>query len=135
MSLDRDEWLAGMRAFCDWLEQHPEIDMPEYGLGHNEFNCIEFYYNDKADIARFVRALPGRADKEHSGSMFYVNGDIEGLCVRASVSRSEVCERVVVGKETKVREQLPDGVEYEKVEYEADVIEWVCTEPLLAVDE
>ncbi len=134
MSLDRDEWLAGMRAFCDWLEEHDEIDIPEYGFGHNEFNVIDFYFEEKADIARWVRAIPGEVEKEHSGAMFYANGRIGGLHVRACVSRSEVCERVVVGTEKKVREQLPEGVEYEKVEYDADIIEWKCTEPLLAVE-
>ncbi len=134
MSLDRDEWLIGMRAFCDWIEAHPEVDMPQYNLGANQFNCIEFYMEDKAGIAAFVRALPGDAEKDYSGGTFYVASTISGLHVRANVNREAVCERVVVGTEKKVREQLPEGVEYEKVEYEADVVEWVCTEPLLAVD-
>ena len=131
------EYADGLRQVADFLEAHPEIELPESTL-----NCYRLY--NKEAVAVTARALSsgGRCAKVYEESIVLLKrvfGPIE-LCYLGS--RSNVCERVQVG--TKIEPEhiipaqaeqfIPAQAEQFIPEREVQVYGWRCPS-LLAPDE
>lgn len=127
----RTEYIAGLRALADLLEQRPELMAPTGYLTVvplGEQQCRE-------QLAAWARALPGRKDKEINDRFANLVGALRGLKLKVLAYRDEVCERVVTGVETVTKtvkdpEALAAVPEIEVTE-EVEQVEWVCR-PMLA---
>lgn len=136
---------AALRQAADLLDQHPDIGPGVYitagdryastGEGYAELNWyLHIDHKDtgeqKAKAAQIVRALGGKWDKvDHGGDMTFrqQRGPVR---LDVQVKREAVCERVVVGTETRTVpavEAQPERTET------VEKVEWRC-QPLLADD-
>lgn len=138
----RAEYIRGLREIADWLEAHPEVQLPYLKTtqtGAHE-DTLEIYLvgNDqKAQLATIARAM-GKAEKVTIDSLqrFNLVRRFAGIAVVAVANREEVCEKRVLRTET-VTEVVPDPeymaaaplVEREKVK---EVVKWVCPPSILA---
>lgn len=127
---DRSEYTAGLRLLADLLDRHPEVPLPYDGSAAPL--VISFLSdNPKAKLAAAARAFPGPLSKDADGTYFDLNGHLRGLLVQFTALRNAVCERVVVGTDTVVK-QVPDpAAPMVAVVEEVDRVEWVCS-PVLA---
>lgn len=127
----RGEYIAGLRALADLLEQNPGLMAP---TGHltvvplGEEQCRE-------QLAAWARALPGKKDKEINDRFANLVGALRGLKLKVLAYRDEVCERVVTGVET-VTHKVKDpealaAVPMIEVTEEVEQVEWICR-PMLA---
>lgn len=124
----------GLRALAAMIEQHPEV-APHARLR----NLYAFHVNsadDHAVVARAALASGAQVDKDVSDTQYNLVltfGREVGAYVLAN--RSDVCERVRVGTETRVEHDPKDVEEALKRlperEVEVPVYEWQCR-PLLA---
>lgn len=128
MQDDRAATIAGLRAAADFFEQTPDAPLPySIDLGVHCFGREEF--------VTAVRAL-GNARKDFSSAYAEAGRDFGGgVQIRYQAARDQVCERVVVGTETReVEEPDPDAVaalpKVKRTEV-VEQVEWRC-EPLLA---
>jgi hypothetical protein len=134
----RTEYIAGLRALADLLEQHATIPLPAQGvlvpMG------IHYFTEDAREgMAQFARVFPGSLDKktrEGGGADYFdLVGTLHGVKVQATAFRDQVCTRVV--KDVReVTEEVPDpdalaAVPTVTVTKTVEDVEWVC-EPLLA---
>jgi hypothetical protein len=120
MSVEHNEYAAGLRLLADWLEAHPEIPLPTYHI--NNYNL-----DTKEQAAELVRAF-GSCKKKYSDDMFYVSKQFGVLNYEFSFYRSGVCTPRVVGVET-----IPAMfVEAHTIPARTkEIVEWDC-EPILA---
>jgi hypothetical protein len=133
----RGEYVAGLRALADMLEQHGDCPLP-YGAGTENWTksvMLTFYCHGRDEFDAFRRAFPGRLDKkvdEQSEAYgFELHGSLRGLHLYAAVDRGKVCRRVVTGtREVEVPETAAVEAQPARTVVVEDV-EWVC-EPLLA---
>lgn len=132
----RADYVAGLRALAEVLEQHPEVPLPYNPTqGVISFHFL-FGENPRADMAATVRALPCRLDKDPRGDDYFdLIGRLHGLNVRLVAFRQDVCTRVVVGTR-EVEEEVPDPDALAQVPTVTQTrlvedVEWQCT-PLLA---
>jgi hypothetical protein len=112
----RAQFIDGIRALADFLETHPQVDLP-YSL------CASVYTDAKS--VRKMTHLSGTWTKKYNDyNVSYVkpftNSQTYSGSIRLvlSVERSQVCERVQVG--TKTVEAVPA--------HEAPVYEWRCAD-------
>lgn len=111
----RRDYAQGLRELADFIDAHPDIPCP-YGEAHNAF------VRDKAQLGMIARAVGGRWDKNGTSQFFYIRREFAGgHSYEVNVSRDQVCRKVVTG--TRIEPAVP--------EREVEVVEWVCTEPLL----
>lgn len=115
-----------LRDLADFIEVHPDIAFAN--LGGSEYNKAYVFCNDADHMASVRRTIGGRWTKNVDTNYFNLNGKVGEAFVQLTVSRNIVCERVVVGTETKL---VPDP-EAPKVEVEQEIVEWVCPDSLLA---
>jgi hypothetical protein len=130
----RGEYIAGLRALADLLEQQPAMPLPSTGRLEWQFG---FKYTDeerRAALAQAARLMPCRLDKNDPGSgdydarYFTLAGNLHGLHVELWAEREQVCSRVVTGTREVVK-TIPTATE--EVTVIEDVVEWIC-HPLLA---
>lgn len=134
---ERAEYIAGLRALAELLEQHPDLVLPYDGNG-NSINVIPYGPDEqRQQLAAWARVMPGAKSKtaSHDGKAFYLNGQIRGLKVTVICDRGEVCERVVLGTR-EVTEDVPDpeavaALPITTVTRVEEIVEWRCT-PVLA---
>lgn len=133
----RAEYISGLRALADLLEQNPHLEPPYHGYG-TDMLIIPHRGAQRDVLAAWARALPGRKDKNPSGNYFRLTGALRGLRLMVLCDRDEVCEKRVLRVET-VTETVPDP-EYvsaaplvERTE-EREIVEWICTPSILADD-
>lgn len=125
---DHTAYANGLRELADWVEAHPDKALPG-----KEINCYSL--NERGDAAAILSALkPCR--KEYGDEMFYIRRDFGPITLSYVFYRAKVCVAKVVGKKViaEVREpartiELPEKITPEHTE---DIIEWDCSEPLLA---
>ena len=130
---ERAEYVKGLRALADLIEQHDELPLPT-----SKIEWAVHYFGDddaqKTALATIARLLPGKVKKndpnssEYNAEYFILKGTLHGLRVEAWANRSTVCTRVVTGTR-EVTKTVP--VKTEDVTVVEDVVEWVC-EPILA---
>jgi len=126
----RDEYINGLRAFANLLENVPELEIPTHGGQADSGDAIQWLLfggpgteEQKTRTASIIRSIPGKWAKRDTGDLFRAHIDLFGLALEIVVSRDAVCERKVVGTR-KVIKQIP--VKHETVEIEEDVVEWDC---------
>jgi hypothetical protein len=128
--------ISKIRAIADFLEAHPELDVPFYNTR------IDYFVSDKEEMAKWATALPGKKEKIVDSSYFTLKGSIPvggldewgdpvKIPVEILTSRNTVCTRVVKGTEIKkVPAPLDQQPEPVMVEKEVEIVEWVC-DPIL----
>lgn len=116
------------RDIADFVEEHP--DWPIDTEGTADWWPLTIWCVDLEDVKAKRREIGGRWEKGADGPTFQLKGRIGSAHVILQTSRDKVCERIVVGTETKV---VPDP-DAPKVEIEVDVVEWVCPDSLLGKD-
>lgn len=114
----RIEQIADARAVLDWLENHPEVELP-YDF---RYGFLIAGINTKDELATLARAF-GESEKEFVDDGFYLRKRFGGTQLYAYTARQEVCERVVVGTEEVPERVIPASTR--------EVVEWRCHEPLL----
>ena len=114
------EYADGLRQVADWLEAHPDIDMPS-----NEIGC--FSMNTKEQAARVLMALKP-CNKVYGDSLFSITRQFGPIILRYYFNRNQVCTPRVVG--TKVVPARPERLIEATPEHVVEVIEWDC-EPIL----
>jgi len=120
--LTHEKYANALRRIADWIEVHPELDLPSE-------RCLSFYTPvTKDDLAKYARAF-GDCKKLLSEDFARVSKDFGGVRLEAIVYRSEVCERVVVGKKVIPETIIPAIL---VPEHEEDIIEWKCPESILS---
>jgi hypothetical protein len=91
-----------------------------------------FVHSDK-ELRDLTRALGGRREKRADDSYFMVKRDFGGgVCIELNLSRSEVCERLVIGVEHVGETVVPAKI---IPAHDEEIIEWDCPPALLAFDE
>lgn len=124
----RSEYIAGLRALADLLEQHDELELPFTGSG-NSLNVIPVA-DQREQVAAWARALPGLVRKSVRDGYFDLTGNLHGLRIAVICDRDQVCTRVVTGtREVTTSEPIISG--HRDVTETVEDVEWVC-EPLLA---
>lgn len=117
---ERELKLQGMRECLEWLENHPEVE-----LTAPEINGHVYGNNAKERMGQHARAM-GHADKDFIQQWAYLRKRFSGgVRYSVSVSREDVCERVVVGTKT-----IPAHADYvipAAPETEVEIIEWRCS--------
>ena len=138
---DRADYIAGLHALADMLDQHPELPLPSTGTS-TAFDWWIWDHeneNSKAVLAEIVRLIPGAKNKVvgegSTASWFTVEASLRGLRIDVNAHRASVCRRVVTGTR-EVTEEVPDPdalatVPKVTVSKTVEDIEWVC-EPLMA---
>ena len=134
----RTAYIEGLRAFADLLEAHSAVPIPNYGPYFTISECTKdqlqavldavpkarkSYYENSFSLQ--VDLVPWTAPKMTEGGYIYdAKGD---TTLNFQAERTEVCERVVVGKKI-VPEQYIPGHTVEQ--HEEEIVEWKC-KPLL----
>lgn len=126
-----NEYTNGLRMLADFLDDNPDIKKPSFGTSWSQ---LIWHMPSKRHAAELVRALPVSVDKRFDDSYLNLEFQFDGLHMNAFIARDNVCEKVVTGTETLTRLVPPEGVEMIEEEYEQDIIEWKCSEPLLAMN-
>jgi hypothetical protein len=136
----RAEYVKGLRALADLLEQHDELPLPYQGGKHSPMSLTFLSDDDpKGRLAAAARAMPGRLDKQvresaEYGNYFDLRCRLDGLHIKLTAYRDAVCERVVVGTREVTREVVvPVKTVTETVTETVEDIRWECR-PLLAPD-
>lgn len=127
------------------LDLHPDLPAPDdiWNFNdHYEFKVKLSSYTDlegeekmkekMAKIARALRKSYFRVEKDMSGNSFSLTvplGDVWKLVI--SCDKAEVCERRVVGTRT-VSKPISEYVTVGHEDVEEEIVEWDCSEPLLA---
>jgi len=110
------EYARGLRQLADWIEAHPEIDVPT--------TSIDVYgaADTKESAAHIMRAL-GRCDKEFQDTLFNLRRSFGPVVYRFVFTREAVCEKKVVG--------YRDVPEKYTSAHTEEIVEWQCV-PVLA---
>ncbi|MEO3856105.1 hypothetical protein [Acrocarpospora sp. B8E8] len=134
----RAEYIRGLRALADILENNPDLDLPY--TGRREYGMLHFIPGEssKKQARLFARLIPGTVGKEPRDTAFDLVGKLHGLHVKMIAQRDEVCTRVVTGTR-EVTEEIPDpqalaAVPKVTVTRTEEVIRWDC-KPILAADD
>lgn len=125
----RAEYIAGLRALADLLEQRPDLEMPLV----EEVVIPLFGKNQRERVALWTRLLPGRKTKQEGGTLgdvLRIKGTLRGLPFRIICDREEVCEKRVLRTET-VTETVPDpdyvaAAPLVERTTEREIVEWHC---------
>lgn len=130
----RAEYVAGLRALADLIEQHDDLPTP-YGVTAQWINVSSSQEDQRRIAQTFARVMPGKIDKGVRDDAFDLDGHVGAVEVSMIVSRNAVCRRVVKDVREVTRE-IPDpdalaAVPTVTVTETVEDVEWVC-EPLLA---
>jgi len=140
----RAAFTAGLRQLADWLELHPEVQLPYIGsyVTGCDLPSLPIYLGQawgsedvRTVLADVARAM-GNATKATSyGGDYQVWRAFGGLAVYAQADRDEVCDRIVVATH-EVTEMVPDpqvvaAAPLVAVVTTVEDVEWRCR-PLLA---
>jgi hypothetical protein len=121
---ERQQYAKHLREVADFFEEHEDVPIP---VLHVRFDLFNLPVSAVPQVARAFGSLK----KEYIGDSFFVLKRKFGelLSIEANWNREQVCTRVVVGQKT-VAEKVPTA--YETVNKTVDVVEWRCTDPVLA---
>jgi hypothetical protein len=134
MQDERREAIDGMRAFADWLEEHPDAEVP----ASYEVGCVHLVASAE-ELTSLARSLGGRWEKRVDDDAFRLCRMIGGFRYTLYASRGTVCTGRKVTVTKTVTERDPAVVEaalaaIPEVTREVEVEEtvWDCPESLLA---
>lgn len=115
------EYADGLRQIADFLEAHPEIDLPEARLTN--------YSLDKSKAPLVARAM-GKAEKVWADTLFTLRRNFGEITLEYHGLRSNICERVIVGKTHVPEVHVPARIAEEAhtvPAHEEPVYEWRCS--------
>lgn len=122
---EREEFIAGLRALADWLEERPELPAPIGG------ERVLVFTQDVETFREHLRHM-GAVEKKYSGDDYACAIKRFGpINYEVFTDREKVCRRMQVGIRTIVQEVPVEDVETKTVEVEEPVYEWDCS-PFLA---
>lgn len=130
---DRDKYTNGLRMLADFLDENQDFNLPH--MGCDEYSRVLWfeYGNDaKYKIKAMARNLPGKIEKSYSESDFNLTGKLDGLHYKIFAKREAICERIVTGTKMEIMKVPIGEVEYEYVEKEVEIVDWICDQSLLA---
>lgn len=113
--MTREEFIAGLREAADFLEANPALPTQSTPI------TINVFVETKAELAAIART--GQWDKSGNDNHFWIKREVGAISYEVNIARSKICRRVVTGT------RVVPAREAEVVED----VEWVCDEPLLAV--
>jgi len=128
MDVRHKEFAEGLRQAADFIEAHPEIDLPEDTL-----TCYGLYSKDKAATVAKALSSGGRCDKVFEDTLVTLKRMFGVITLRYIGTRSNVCEQVRVGTRLVPEQFVPPrpATEAQTIpEHEEAVYEWRCA-PLL----
>jgi hypothetical protein len=115
--------LNSLGQFLLWMRNNPDVELP-YWLD------FDLWASDDADMARRIRSMGGAEKVYDSSSMRAIKDFGNGVRYRVSISREEVCTKVLTGYETrKTTKYVP--VETEET---VETFEWECKPIMAALD-
>jgi hypothetical protein len=92
---ERAAKIAGLRAFADFLEGHPDAELPT-----GSFYALEYLVSREELVVR-AKALGGRWQKVESGGHFELHRHFGGdIFYNLFTDRAQVCDAVIIGQET-----------------------------------
>jgi hypothetical protein len=130
----RAEYIKGLRALADVLENNPDLNLPFSGQKASSLNVIPHSGDEQREqLAAWVKVLPGRRDKSQygaDGKLFGLVGALHGIHIEVLCDRNEVCEKVVTGTR-EVTKEVPDpealaAVPKVTVTETVEDVEWRC---------
>jgi hypothetical protein len=130
--MNHRDFAAGLRQIAAWIEQHPEVDLPEPAL-----TACSLYSKENAAVTARALGAGGRCDKIFSDTLVTLKRDFGGVAVQYHGTRSSVCQQVAVGKRVVPEQYVPPrpATEAQVIpEHEETVYEWICS-PMLAAGE
>lgn len=133
MENERQQKIDSVRRFCDFLESHPEFNLPS--VFSDKFNV---FVDGKEAFTAHVRML-GSGSKSADSTFFRFTRDF-GASVNVELIeyRAAICERVIVGtRETETEEVDPIAIASlpkVKIKRTEEIVEWRCPEAILAVE-
>lgn len=115
--------IQSLRALADFYEQRPEFPLPVI----SNLNA----FPQESELAAIARRV-GKAAKRVAGggSYFTISKSFGAITLDFNWTRDQVCERVVVGRET-VEEKVPVHTTYETRKVERDKVEWHCPKSVI----
>ena len=115
----RAEFIAGLRAYCLWLEQHKSFPLGYPAFTH--YICAESLQATK----KLVNEL-GSFTKIFNEATFALEKEFcWGVKIRVFTERENVCTRKVVG--TRTIAAVPA-----QPEFVVDIVEWSCPDSILS---
>ena len=115
----RQEAILGMVELCTFLMENPSLPVPIVFKG---YSALCAFVDNKEELSAAGRVLVPFEKKYDSGYM-RLERRFRRVRFQVIASRSDVCERVVVGKKTVPSQYIP--------EHEEEIVEWECEDPLL----
>lgn len=119
----RKEYVDGLRALADFVEQHEELPVPSYVL-----SSIWFHGESARKNLEAVAKAFGTFEKHAGESYFEISKKFGPHILEANTTREAVCVRKVVGTR-KVKK-----IEPAEVEVEEEIVEWKCPSLLVGDD-
>lgn len=123
---ERSKAIAGLRAFADWCEAHPEFPTEKIG-------CNLLWNQTNAEKFREACKVLGSGEKSAYGDWFSFTRTWGPISVEVFTPRAEVCEKIVTKK---IRPAVTVPAQPEKTYPESveEVIEWRCPESIFDAD-
>lgn len=119
-------YACGLRELADWIEAHPEVQLPEAS--------VAVYAEDRKEIAAKIMRALSPCEKDYDGDMFHLKRKFGPIELRFVFLRDAVCTPRVVGKRM-VKEHIRPGIPERVIPaHEENVVEWDC-EPTLGETE
>lgn len=123
--LNHQTYAAGLRELADWVEAHPEVQLPTDHLQ-------SYIFGDRGAPSEVLHAMKP-CKKEYTESYFHLIRHFGPIKLDYFFDREAVCQRVVVGKRQIEAHLRPATlIPAEMIEaHEEDVVEWRCGQALL----
>lgn len=124
-----------LRVLADIYESSDDLVIPSELSSYSSMTYWVSGPAEATDIVKALRKMGYEWEKRPSYDgqhLILENKNGDPLNVQIWISRSAVCEPVVVGQETKIKKVVKQGAVYEDVEETVDVIEWDCGSVLKA---
>lgn len=128
---DRDELVAGLREFADFIEEkglelpleYPHMKLTQYV--YNNYRKLDFKEIEGSDKAKMRRAALtlSRAEKIWGLYYFDLRREFGPVSIVFSIAREKICEKKVVGVKEHPEQIIPAHTE--------ELIAWECLDPIL----
>ena len=118
---DADEVIAGLKELIGFFDQYPKAATKFGGS-----TMYAFSYSEEG--WREFNQMMGSFEKKSTSYDLEAVRDFGKITLKHCVSHDKVCEKKVVGTRTVIHKEPTTVVEYEEVETEEDIVEWLCPE-------
>ena len=118
---EADEAIAGLEELIRFFDQNPKAAMK-----FSPTTMYAFTYSEEE--WREFNTLLGAFDKKSTSYDLEATRKFGKLTLKHCISHDKVCEKKIVGTRTVIHKEPTTVVEYEDVETEEDIVEWICPE-------